>query len=61
MDKFTDLLDDYLLALGAFNQLHVLHQADPLQYGPEYRASADLLMQAKKALNNFFEPVIQEP
>lgn len=57
MTKFTDLLDNYLLALGTFNQAHLAHEVDPLRYGKEYRDSSETLRTAKAALNTFFNSI----
>lgn len=52
--KFTDLLDQYLLALGYFNQVHQLYQMDPLQFTKEYEEASLALKNSKDALNDFF-------
>ncbi len=60
MENFTDLLDNYLLALGAFNHFHVANQQDPLRFGQDYRNASDALVKAKAVLNGFFELPIDD-
>jgi len=57
MTKFTDLLDNYLLALGTFNQAHLAHEVDPLRYTREYHDSVEVLKNAKNQLNTFFNSI----
>jgi len=52
---FSDLLDEYLLALGEFNQMYAAYKQDSLLYGKEYRDSSNKLIIAKSNLNKFFE------
>lgn len=56
MRLFTDLLDNYLLALGVHNQAHALHEHDPLRFTNEYHDSVEALKVAKVELNEFFNP-----
>lgn len=61
MKTFTDLLDNYLLALGLHNQAHGLHEHDPLRFGAEYREAIATLKVAKDDLNEFvasLKPVV---
>lgn len=55
MRKFTDLLDNYLLALGLHNQAHGLHESDPLRWGQEFRDASEALVAAKSDLNSFVD------
>ncbi len=58
--EFTDLLDKYLLALGAFNHAHNQYEVDPLRFAQDYRDTSAMLVKAKAELNSFFyEP--QDP
>lgn len=61
MQKFTDLLDNYLLALGEFNQAYAAYGHDALKFGEFYRESEKRLMSAKEALNVFFDVLIMSP
>jgi hypothetical protein len=54
---FTDLLDDYLLCLGEFNQAYMAYMQDRLLNGQKYRAAEAKLLASKAALNDFFEPI----
>lgn len=58
MANFTDLLDNYLLALGIHNQAHALHEHDPLRFTKEFHEAVEALKVAKSDLNGFFEPKI---
>lgn len=54
MDKqFTDLLDNYLLALGVHNQAHALHEHDPIRFSQDYHDAVEALKTAKSDLNSF--------
>jgi len=54
MDKqFTDLLDNYLLALGIHNQAHALYEHDNLRFAEDFREATEALKQAKNELNSF--------
>lgn len=54
MKVFSDLLDNYLLALGLHNQAHALHEHDPLKFTNEYHDAIEALQIAKSELNEFF-------
>lgn len=53
--QFTDLLDNYLLALGIHNQAHALHEHDPLRFTQEFHEAVAALKQAKDELNGFID------
>jgi hypothetical protein len=53
MTNFTDLLDNYLLALGIHNQAHALHEHDPLRFAEDFREATAALKTAKDELNGF--------
>lgn len=55
MRKFTDLLDNYLLALGVHNQAHALHEHDPLRFAQDFRDATEALKVAKNELNGFVD------
>lgn len=55
MKQFTDLLDNYLLALGVHNQAHALHEHDPLRFSQEFHEAVAALKQAKDELNSFVD------
>jgi hypothetical protein len=57
MKKFTDLLDNYLLALGVHNQLHHLNETDPLRFGEDFRGASVALRMAKDELNTFMDSI----
>jgi hypothetical protein len=59
METFTDLLDTYLLALGAFNHYHSAQQQDPLRFAQDYREASAQLLKAKAELNSFFEMPVE--
>jgi hypothetical protein len=59
--RFTDLLDNYLLALGTFNQYHAAHQQDPLRFAQDYRDASAALVVAKELLNSYFEVPFEDP
>lgn len=53
--KFTDLLDNYLLALGTFNQAYAACEADPIRFAQAYRDASAQLMTIKAELNEYIE------
>jgi hypothetical protein len=56
---FTDLLDNYLLCLGEFNQAYMAYVRDAFLYGQQYRDAQAKLIAAKNSLNEFFEPITE--